>query len=123
MLGAANPIAFITTADPGKARHFYSEILGLALQSDDQFSLVYDLAGTMLRVAKAPGHKPLPGTVLGWSVMDIAETVGKLSSKGVRFERFNGLQQDELGIWASPSGARVAWFKDPDGNMLSLTQF
>jgi catechol 2,3-dioxygenase-like lactoylglutathione lyase family enzyme len=123
MLGAAKPIAFVTTADPDKAKRFYSDTLGLALQSDDQFSLVYDLAGTMLRVAKSPGHKPLPGTVLGWSVPDIAEVVAGLGDKGVSFERFAGLQQDELGIWASPSGARVAWFKDTDGNMLSLTQF
>jgi predicted enzyme related to lactoylglutathione lyase len=123
MLGAEKPIAFVTTADPAQAKQFYSETLGLTLESDDPFSLVYDLAGTMLRIAKSPSHKPLPGTVLGWSVPKLAEMVARLSEKGVRFERFNGLQQDDLGIWASPSGALVAWFKDPDGNMLSLTQF
>ena len=77
----------------------------------------------MLRIQKVKGHQPLPYTALGWKVTDIVGKVTELAARGARFERVPGIAQDERGIWASPSGARVAWFKDPDGNLLSLTQF
>lgn len=98
-------------------------MLGLRFVSQDPFALVMDANGTMLRLAIAQSFTPAPFTVLGWEVANIAETVAELANKGVIFERFSGMQQDRLGIWNSPSGARVAWFKDPDGNVLSLSQF
>jgi catechol 2,3-dioxygenase-like lactoylglutathione lyase family enzyme len=79
--------------------------------------------GFMLRIQKAEGHRPLPYTALGWKVPDIAAELAALRARGVTFERFPGLAQDAQGIWSAPSGARIAWFKDPDGNVLSLAQF
>ena len=122
MLGL-NVISFVATRDPASARKFYEETLGLTFISDDPFAMVFDMNGTMLRVQKVKDLTPADHTVLGWQVADIVRTVNELARKGVRFERFAGLTQDELGIWSSPSGAKIAWFKDPDGNTLSLTQF
>jgi len=84
---------------------------------------VFDANGTMLRVQKVREVVPAGYTILGWDVDDVGATVGKLSKEGVGFERYDGLPQDEKGIWTTPDGSRVAWFKDPDGNTLSLTQF
>jgi catechol 2,3-dioxygenase-like lactoylglutathione lyase family enzyme len=119
----ANIIGFVATQNPASARKFYEEILGLAFVSDDPFAIVFNVNGTMLRVQKVQQFLPAQHTVLGWKVSDMRAQVQKLKESGVRFERFDGLSQDELGIWTSPAGAKVAWFKDPDGNMLSLTQF
>jgi predicted enzyme related to lactoylglutathione lyase len=97
----------------------------LGFVSDDQFALVFDANGVMVRVvdvSAVPGFAPAPFTILGWSVADIAKTVKALGKKGAKFERYPGMQQDQSGIWTSPSGARVAWFKDPDGNVLSITE-
>ena len=105
-----------------RAKAFYARTLGLRFVSEDPFALVFDAAGTMLRVAVVPQLKPAGYTVLGWLVPDIRRAIRGLVRRGVAFERFDGFGQDEDGIWASPSGARVAWFRDPDGNMLSLTQ-
>lgn len=117
-------VAFVTVRDPERAREFYRVTLGLRLTSEElPFALVFDVNGTMLRVAVSAQHAPLPGTVLGWQVNNIDERVRELARAGVVFERFAGMPQDELGIWATPTGAKVAWFKDPDGNLLSLTQF
>jgi catechol 2,3-dioxygenase-like lactoylglutathione lyase family enzyme len=116
-------IAFVATRDPIRAKAFYRDTLGLELVSEDQFALVFDVAGTMLRVARVQELTPAPYTVLGWEVPDIAAVINTLQQGGVSFERHPGMQQDELGIWNSPSGARVAWFKDPDGNTLSVTEF
>ena len=125
MLGSADLIAFVPTRDPAKARKFYKEILGLDFVSEDQFALVFNARGTTLRIAnvsEVKGFKPAPFTIVGWQVTNVGDTAGDLVKKGVRFERFPGMDQDAQGIWKSPSGAEVAWFKDPDGNILSITQ-
>ena len=123
MLGDYEVIAFTQTTKPDEARAFYRDLLGLRIEEDDPFALVFRAGRTMLRIQKVPELTPVPFTVLGWNVPDIKATVADLSSKGVRFERYDGMLQDEAGIWLAPSGARVCWFKDPDGNTLSLTQF
>jgi len=122
-LGSSKLIAFVGTADSGRARRFYHEVLGLSFVAEDAFALVFDAAGVMLRVFKVQALTPAPYTVLGWEVADIYGTAASLGSRGVTFERFPGLLQDEAGVWLSPAGGRIAWFKDPDGNVLSLTQF
>jgi catechol 2,3-dioxygenase-like lactoylglutathione lyase family enzyme len=116
-------VAFVATRDPSRAKKFYRDTLGLPLISEDDFALVFDAAGTMLRVTRVQELAAAKYTVLGWQVRDIEQTVKDLQKAHVTLERFPGMQQDELGIWDSPSGARVAWFKDPDGNTLSITQF
>jgi catechol 2,3-dioxygenase-like lactoylglutathione lyase family enzyme len=121
-LGSAKLVAFITVGSAAHARAFYSNVLGLRLISEDNFALVFDANGTMLRVAIAERVAAAPYTVLGWEVGDIQTTVRDLARAGVRFERYPGMPQDEIGIWTSPSGARVAWFKDLDGNTLSVSQ-
>src|ERR1041385_426983 len=116
-------IGFIATSDPEGARKFYGDVLGLPLVSEElPFALVFDAHGTMLRVTVVGKVNPAPYTVLGWNVPDIRAAAKTLSDAGVRFERYTGMQQDELGIWSSPGGAQVAWFKDPDGNTLSISQ-
>ncbi len=123
MLNSCEVITFVATAKPTEARRFYQEILGLRLAADESFALVFDAHGVMLRVSRVRELIPAPYTVLGWKVADISAAVNELEARGVAFERYEGFDQDDLGIWASPSGAKVAWFKDPDGNTLSLTQF
>ncbi len=125
MLGSADLIAFVPTRDTGKARKFYEETLGLDFIGEDRFALVFNAHGTTLRIANVSdvkGFKPAPFTIVGWQVTNASDTAGDLVKKGVQFERFPGMDQDAKGIWKSPSGARVAWFKDPDGNILSITQ-
>ena len=119
----SKPMCFVATRNPSAALTFYRETLRLTLLADDPFALVFDMGGTMLRVQKVQDLVLAKHTILGWQVSDIAARVGELAGHGVRFERFDGLSQDASGIWTSPSGARVAWFKDPDCNILSLTQF
>ena len=104
-------------------RLFYEGIIGLRVISEDHFALVLDGNGTMIRVTNVPNFKPQQFTILGWDVSDIDEAVSHLNQRGVRFEKYGMARQNEQGIWKSPNGARVAWFKDPDGNVLSLTQF
>lgn len=115
-------VTFVATTNPQKARKFYEEKLGLRFLSDDGFALVFDINGIMLRIAKVPDFRPAPFTVLGWEVNNIEESVSELNANGVSFERFPGMPLDNLGIWSAPGGAKVAWFKDPDGNILSLSQ-
>lgn len=116
-------VAFVTVRDPERALGFYRDMLGLTLVSDElPFALVFDAHGIMLRVAISQQAIPVTGTVLGWRVQIIDDAVRALAAAGVLFERYGFLQQDELGIWNSPGGARIAWFKDPDGNVLSLSQ-
>jgi catechol 2,3-dioxygenase-like lactoylglutathione lyase family enzyme len=122
MLGSEKIIAFIATREPARAKAFYGATLGLRLVSD-AFALVFDAAGVMLRVTTVKQIVAAPYTVLGWEVADIVATSQALARAGIVPERFHGLQQDRHGIWRSPSGARILWFKDPDGNTLSLTQF
>jgi catechol 2,3-dioxygenase-like lactoylglutathione lyase family enzyme len=126
MLSSEKIIAFLATSDPARALAFYAGKLGLRLVKEEQpFALVFDCDGTMLRLQIVREKiAPAPYTAFGWEVGDIEAQVRDLERAGVVFERFpNFMQQDELGIWAAPSGAKVAWFKDPDGNLLSLTQF
>src|SRR5579883_2054266 len=122
MLGDATIVAFVATTNAARARGFYEGVLGLRVVSDDDFALVLDANGTTVRVAKVREITLAPYTVLGWEVADIEAKVRGLRDQAVRFETYSFLEQDALGIWTAPSGARVAWFKDPDGNVLSLTQ-
>jgi catechol 2,3-dioxygenase-like lactoylglutathione lyase family enzyme len=122
-LGLQELIAFVATRDPNRAKAFYRDILGLKLASEDRFALVFDAGGTKLRVTTVQELLPAQHTVLGWQVANLLAVAKSLHTKGVHFERYPGMQQNEMGIWNSPSGARVAWFKDPDGNTLSITQF
>ena len=117
------PILFSATTQPDKAREFYSQVMGFTLTQDSPFSLEFDADGTMLRVQKVPDFTPLPFTLLGWRVDDIAARIDELAARGAVFERFEFMEQDERGIWTAPDGARVCWFKDPDGNTLSLSQW
>ncbi len=121
---SAKAITFILTRDRAASIAFYRDSLGFKLVSEDMFAAVFDLNGTMLRISTVETHQPGPSTVLGWEVPDIGEAAEALAAKGIQFNIYDGFGQDELGIWTSPaSDARVAWFKDPDGNVLSLTQF
>jgi catechol 2,3-dioxygenase-like lactoylglutathione lyase family enzyme len=123
ILGSQKLVAFVATREPSRAKEFYRDTLGLPLVSEDEFALVFDATGTMLRVTRVQELAAAKYTVLGWHVHDIVQTAKDLQKAQVTLERYPGMQQDELGIWNSPSGARVAWFKDPDGNTLSITQF
>ena len=116
-------MGFVPTFDLKKARSFYEGLLGLLCVTEDEFALVLDANGSMLRVTKVTDFKPQPFTILGWQVPDIRQTVSELGDRGIRFERYGMQEQNEQGIWTAPGGARVAWFKDPDGNVLSITQF
>ncbi|WP_446742505.1 VOC family protein [Silvibacterium acidisoli] len=117
-----NLIGFVPTADGARARAFYEQVLGLHFVSDDQFAIVFRSEGNMIRIAKMESFTPAPYTVLGWEVSDIEDEVKRLADKGVAFERYAFLTQDASSIWEAPGGAKVAWFKDPDGNVLSLSQ-
>lgn len=123
MLAGAPPIVFVATRDPARARAFYKGALGLPLAGEDAFALVFDAGGVMLRVVTVPDVVVAPYTVLGWRVPDVTQTVAALVRAGVAAERFAGLAQDAAGVWAAPSGTRIVWFKDPDGHLLSVTQF
>lgn len=114
--------AFVPTTQPAKAKQFYGDILGLKFLSEDNYALEFDANGTLLRVAIVPQLKPQMFTILGWDVDDIASEIKALNEKGIACEKYDFLEQDNSGIWTSPSGAKVAWFKDFDGNILSLTE-
>ena len=117
-------IGFVSTADAEKARAFYGDVLGFRLTHEDQYGLVFDANGTMLRVSKGRTSPPAPGTVLGWEVDDIHAAIHALVARGVKFEQWNlpFMKQDEHGVWTPPTGDQVAWFKDPDGNVLSISR-
>jgi catechol 2,3-dioxygenase-like lactoylglutathione lyase family enzyme len=115
-------VAFVATTNPSRAREFFAKTLGLRLVSEDGFALVFDAGGTMLRVATVQDLRPAGYTVLGWLVPDIDRAARDLARKGVAFQRYDGMVQDAQGVWTAPGGARVAWFADPDGNTLSLTE-
>ena len=121
-LGTSPLIGFVPTHDFRRAKRFYGEKLGLEFVSQDTFALVFKIAGGMLRVVKIEAFAASPYTILGWQVADLARAAAALKKRGIRFERFPGMDQDKLGIWKAPEGARVAWFKDPDGNLLSLSE-
>jgi catechol 2,3-dioxygenase-like lactoylglutathione lyase family enzyme len=121
-LNGATPVTFVITRDRDAAEAFYGGVLGLPRLPGDDFAAVYDLAGVPLRLTEVADHVPSPHPVLGWRVADIERTVRVLAARGVRFNIYDGMGQDALGIWTSPDGAaRVAFFNDPDGNGLSLT--
>ncbi len=121
----AKPVSFILTASRTRAKPFYAGALGLPILSEDDFAVTLDLgAGMTIRLTDLPGHKAADHTVLGWGVPDIQAAVAELKAKGVTFRIYDGFGQDADGVWTPPGGgARVAWFTDPDGNVLSLTQF
>lgn len=124
MLGEYELIVFAQTTRPEQARAFYAEILGLKFQSEDPFAFSFLAERTLIRIQKMRAeYSPLQWTRFGWKVPDIEASVKQLKSKGVAFERMKGVPQDESGIWTVPDGTKVCWFKDPDGNVLSLTQF
>jgi catechol 2,3-dioxygenase-like lactoylglutathione lyase family enzyme len=123
MLSAAKVMGFIPTRDFKRARAFYEGILGLVVTSVDDFAIAVDSSGIMVRIAKVEVLRPQPFTILGWEVPDIRKAVADLNQHGVPLEKLGFPGQDELGIWTAPNGTRVAWFKDPDGNTLSVTQF
>jgi len=122
MLKSQPIIAFVATTNPARAKKFYAKTLGLRLVSEDPFALVFDAGGTMLRVATVPKLEPAGYTVLGWTVPDIERVIRELRRRGIRMKRYKGMKQDKLAVWTSPSGARIAWFSDADGNTLSLTE-
>ena len=124
-LATCQPIGFIPTLDGKRARVFFEEVLGLHFESDDEFALVFRLGpayGTMLRVVRAGPFTPAPFTIFGWQVDGIERHVDELIQRGLTFLRFSSFEQDERGIWAAPGGTKIAWFKDPDGNTLSLSE-
>lgn len=123
MLGTSELAAFVATKDPEQAREFYEGKLGLRFVSDEPYAIVFDANGTTLRIQKVQDVLPLPYTALGWHVTDITSVVASLAAKGVSFERYEFIPQDNLGIATFPGGAKVAWFKDPDGNLLSLDEY
>ena len=122
MLERADLVAFVPTRDLEAAGAFYGSILRLPLLEDNGFARVYDVNGTQLRVTLVQSRADAPYTVLGWRVADIAHAIAELHAAGVRFKRYDGMDQDDNGVWVAPGGTRVAWFSDPDGNTLSLQQ-
>jgi|SRR5947209_1892793 len=122
MLNDSKLIGFVATTDYAKARAFYEGKLGLRFVSQDQFALVLDSNGNMLRIPKLPEVKPQSFTVLGWEVTDVEQKLTALIQNGITFEKYGLPGQDERGVWSAPGGAKVAWFKDPDGNVLSISQ-
>jgi len=114
--------AFVPTIIPKRAKTFYKNVLGLKLVFEDEYALEFDANGVLLRVITVPEFKPHPFTALGWNVDDISSTIKSLNEKGIKFERYEFMKQDKLGIWKSPGGSKVARFKDPDGNILSITE-
>jgi catechol 2,3-dioxygenase-like lactoylglutathione lyase family enzyme len=119
-LADADLVAFVATTDAARAREFYEGVLGLAVVHDDSFACVIDAHGTLVRITTVPERAEAGYTVLGWQVDDLDGTVDDLTARGVTFLRFDGMEQDARAVWTAPSGDRVAWFRDPDGNTLSL---
>lgn len=122
MLESGKMVGFVLTSDYDAARAFYEGTLGFRFISLDQFALVVEVGGHLVRISKVPEFQPLPSTVLGWEVDNIVEMVAALQRSGVTFEQYPFMEDPKSGIWTAPSGDRVAWFKDPSGNVLSLSQ-
>ena len=122
MLNTSRLVCFVATADADRARAFYRDVLGLALIEDGGYALVFGANGTQLRVQRVEAVAPHPYTALGWEVDDVTASVRALAARGVAMARFPGLPLDADGIWDTPDGSRVAWFHDPDGNTLSISQ-
>jgi catechol 2,3-dioxygenase-like lactoylglutathione lyase family enzyme len=122
MLASAKIVGFVPTRDYDKARAFYEGMLGLEFVSLSEYALVMKAGENKIRIAKLPNFTPLQGTILGWEVADIESVARQLAGRGVTLEKFPFAQDRELGIWTTPKGDKVAWFKDPDGNILSVSQ-
>ena len=122
MFASNKIVGFLATKDYTKARDFYEKVLGIEFVNQGPFALEFRSGGNMIRISKVEQFTPMPFTVLGWQVDNIQKIVQDLTKRGVTFERYSFLKQDDLGIWDAPEGARVAWFKDPDGNLLSVSQ-
>ncbi|HEX4998448.1 MAG TPA: VOC family protein [Terriglobia bacterium] len=122
MLASSRLQGFVQTTDAARARDFYRERLGLPLLTENEFVMVFGVRDSAVLVQKVSAFTPAAATVLGWNVDDILQAVSALGARGVKFERYGWLQQDALGIWTAPDGGKVAWFKDPDGNTLSVSQ-
>lgn len=122
MVAASKLIAFIPTQNADSALSFYRDVLGLRFLSDDSFAIVMESNGNTVRLVRLEKFTTASYTILGWQVEDIEKTVKELTAKGLAFQRYSFLEQSEDGIWTSPSGAKVAWFHDPDGNTLSFSQ-
>jgi len=122
MLAAGKIVAFVPTKDSQKARAFYEGKLGFQFVCEDQYALVMNAGGSTIRIAKRRNFTPAPYTVLGWEVQDIESVISWLRARGVVFENYPFIQDRELGIWTTPTGDKVAWFKDLDGNVLSVSQ-
>lgn len=122
MISEGEVMGFLPTVDAGRARDFYVAVLGLDFVSDDPFALVVRSKGTYIRIAKVKEFTPAPYTILGWRVKDIESEVQTLTEKGVTFKRYPPLVQSDLGVWTAPGGSKIAWFLDPDGSVLSLSQ-
>ena len=122
MLANNKIIGFVPIKDKAHAKEFYEKTLGLPFVSDDGFAMVFNANGNMLRLVKVPDYQPVQFTILGWEVNDIEKTAASLQKNGVEFQKYPWMPQDKSAIWDAPGGARVAWFKDPDGNVLSVSQ-
>lgn len=122
MLGKQNIVAFVPVRNADTARAFYRDTLGLHLLYEDGFALAFEVAGVMLRATIIRDFQPQKFTVLGWQVADAEAFARQLAAAGITLERYPGLQQDDLGVWTAPGGAKIAWFRDPDGNILSISQ-
>jgi catechol 2,3-dioxygenase-like lactoylglutathione lyase family enzyme len=123
MLRHAALVAFAATTDSARALDFYTRVLDLPLRYEDEYAISLDAAGVELRLQKVEQFTPQPFTVLGWQVGDVADVIQRLTGYGVRLERYPWLAQNDVGVWRAPSGAAVAWFKDPDGNLLSVAEY
>lgn len=123
MLGPARLEAIVVTGDAERAKRFYRDTLGLPLVKEDDFALRFALGDAVLRVSKAPQAQPSPNPAAGFGVVDIGAVVDGLLAKGVAFERYAYLEQDARGVWTGPDGTRVAFLRDPDGNLLALAQY
>ncbi|HLZ82213.1 MAG TPA: VOC family protein [Caulobacteraceae bacterium] len=123
MLASARLQTIVWTSDKPRAAGFYAGVLGLPLKGESHGALVYEVGGGELRVSPVPTAEPSPHTVLGFAVADLDAVVAALAKRGVAFERFPGFAHDDRGVWRAPDGARVAWLRDPDGNLLSVVQY
>jgi predicted enzyme related to lactoylglutathione lyase len=122
MLSNCELIGIVPTTDSARAKEFYENVLRLKFIEDDGFALAFQAHHALIRIVKMPEFQAQQFTLLGWEVADIGDEVRDLGASGVVFERYGWFEQDEWGIWTAPNGSKVAWFKDPDGNVLSLSQ-
>src|SRR5262245_16499700 len=123
MLSSAKVVGFLPSTDLERSRDFFATTLGMTVDEVTPYACVLHVGGTMVRGTKVDDRRPQPFTVFGWEVTDIEGVMAQLADAGVSFLRFAGMDQDDAGVWTTPGGDKVAWFHDPDGNTLSLTQF